>query len=187
MRRGLLSVNPKRRHELAGHAAPLRKGWRDAVAGPAHELLELPFFLSQYYANPKKIASSRPRSPADGKVEKGVANKTILYTPSVSWETAQDIAAIQAPTGVEKNTTPSLTQKQAIALLEAIPTDTLQGRRADQPPGRCRAGAGGLAADSHRPPQSFPKLLPVHPLQTHAMPCKCAVSFTSSVAGRISG
>src|SRR5262249_7264404 len=33
----------------------------------------------------------------------------------VSWETAQDIAAIQAPTGVEKNTTPALTQKQAIA------------------------------------------------------------------------
>jgi len=47
----------------------------------------------------------------------------------VSWETARDIAAIQAPTGVEKNTTPALTQKQAIALLEAIPTDTLQGLR----------------------------------------------------------
>jgi site-specific recombinase XerD len=47
----------------------------------------------------------------------------------VSWETAQDIAAIQAPTGVEKNTTPALTQKQAIALLEAISTDTLQGLR----------------------------------------------------------
>jgi integrase/recombinase XerD len=47
----------------------------------------------------------------------------------VSWTIAQDIAAIQAPTGVEKNTTPSLTQKQAIALLEAIPTDTLQGLR----------------------------------------------------------
>jgi site-specific recombinase XerD len=47
----------------------------------------------------------------------------------VAWETAQDIAAIQAPTGVEKNTTPALTQKQAIALLEAIPTGTLQGLR----------------------------------------------------------
>jgi integrase len=46
----------------------------------------------------------------------------------VSWETAQDIAAIKAP-GVQKNSTPSLTQKQAIALLEAIPTDTLQGKR----------------------------------------------------------
>ena len=46
----------------------------------------------------------------------------------ISWVTAQDIAAIKAP-GVQKNSTPSLTQRQAIALLEAIPTDTLQGRR----------------------------------------------------------
>src|SRR4051794_7963821 len=46
----------------------------------------------------------------------------------VSWVTAQDIAAIKAP-GVQKNSTPSLTQRQAIALLEAIPTDTLQGMR----------------------------------------------------------
>src|SRR5712692_9033611 len=47
----------------------------------------------------------------------------------IAWETAQDIAAITAPSGVEKNTTPALTQKQAIALQEAIPTDTLQGLR----------------------------------------------------------
>jgi len=46
----------------------------------------------------------------------------------VSWEIAQDIAAVKAP-GVQKNATPSLTQRQAIALLEAIPTDTLQGMR----------------------------------------------------------
>src|SRR3954471_12835771 len=46
----------------------------------------------------------------------------------ISWETAQDIAAVKAP-GVQKNATPSLTQKQAIALLEAIPADTLQGLR----------------------------------------------------------
>ena len=46
----------------------------------------------------------------------------------VSWETAQDIAAVKAP-GVQKNATPSLTQRQAVALLEAIPTDTLQGLR----------------------------------------------------------
>jgi len=46
----------------------------------------------------------------------------------VSWETAQDIAAVKAP-GVQKNATPSLTQKQAIALLQAIPTDSLQGMR----------------------------------------------------------
>jgi site-specific recombinase XerD len=42
----------------------------------------------------------------------------------ISWETAQDIAAIKAA-GVQKNSTPSLTQRQAVALLEAIPTDTL--------------------------------------------------------------
>ncbi len=46
----------------------------------------------------------------------------------ISWETAQDIAAIKAA-GVQKNSTPSLTQRQAVALLEAIPTGTLQGLR----------------------------------------------------------
>ena len=46
----------------------------------------------------------------------------------VAWETAQDIAAVKAP-GVQKNSTPSLTQRQAISLLEAIPTETLQGIR----------------------------------------------------------
>jgi site-specific recombinase XerD len=46
----------------------------------------------------------------------------------VSWETAQDIAAVKAA-GVQKNSTPSLTRLQAIALLEAIPADTLQGLR----------------------------------------------------------
>jgi site-specific recombinase XerD len=46
----------------------------------------------------------------------------------VSWETAQDIATIKA-SKVQKNSTPSLTQQQAIALLSAIPTDTLRGIR----------------------------------------------------------
>jgi site-specific recombinase XerD len=46
----------------------------------------------------------------------------------VSWETAQDIAAVKA-SGVQKNSTPSLTQRQAVSLLEAILTDTLQGIR----------------------------------------------------------
>jgi site-specific recombinase XerD len=46
----------------------------------------------------------------------------------ISWETAQDIAAIKAA-GVQKNSTPSLTQRQAVALLEAIPAETLQGIR----------------------------------------------------------
>ena len=46
----------------------------------------------------------------------------------IAWETAQDIAAIKAA-GVQKNSTPSLTQRQAIDLLDAIPADTLQGQR----------------------------------------------------------
>src|SRR3954454_368215 len=46
----------------------------------------------------------------------------------VAWETAQDIAAVKAPP-VQKNSTPSLTQKQAVALLEAVPAGTLQGAR----------------------------------------------------------
>jgi integrase len=44
----------------------------------------------------------------------------------VAWETAQDIAAIKVPP-VQKNSTQ--TQKQAIALLEAVPTGMLQGVR----------------------------------------------------------
>ena len=52
-----------------------------------------------------------------------------LHAASRPEGAAQDIAAIQAPPGVEKNTTPALTPKQAVALLEAIPTDTLQGVR----------------------------------------------------------
>ena len=44
----------------------------------------------------------------------------------VSWETAQDIAAVKAP-GVQKNSTPSLTEKQAIRLSEAIPSTPCRG------------------------------------------------------------
>ena len=46
----------------------------------------------------------------------------------IAWETAQDIGAVKAPP-VQKNSTPSLTERQAISLLEAIPSDTLQGIR----------------------------------------------------------
>ena len=56
------------------------------------------------------------------------AYKQLAAKGLVSWETAQDIAAVKA-TGVQKNSTPSLTNLQAIALLEAIPSDTLQGAR----------------------------------------------------------
>src|SRR5271166_5220589 len=56
------------------------------------------------------------------------AYKELAAKGLVPWETAQDIVAVKAP-GVQKNATPSLTQRQAISMLEAIPTDTLQGMR----------------------------------------------------------
>jgi site-specific recombinase XerD len=46
----------------------------------------------------------------------------------VDWQCALDIQAVKAPP-VKKNTTPALTQRQAIGLLESIPTDSLQGIR----------------------------------------------------------
>ena len=54
--------------------------------------------------------------------------KQLAVKGLISWETAQDIGAVKAP-GVQKNSTPHLTQKQAVALLEAIPSDSLQGIR----------------------------------------------------------
>src|SRR4051812_12780381 len=54
--------------------------------------------------------------------------KQLAVKGLVSWETAQDIGAVKAPQ-VQKNSTPSLTQRQAVAMLEAIPWDTLQGIR----------------------------------------------------------
>ncbi len=46
--------------------------------------------------------------------------KQLAVKGLVSWETAQDIAAVKAA-GVQKNSTPSLTQRQAVALLGGDP------------------------------------------------------------------
>lgn len=56
------------------------------------------------------------------------AYKQLAVKGLVPWEVAQDVAAVKAA-GVQKNATPSLTQRQAVAFLEAIPADTLQGCR----------------------------------------------------------
>ena len=56
------------------------------------------------------------------------AYKELAAKGLVPWETAQDIGAVKAA-AVQKNSTPSLTQRQAISLLEAIPSETLQGIR----------------------------------------------------------
>ncbi len=46
----------------------------------------------------------------------------------IPWEVAQDIAAVESPQ-VQKNTTPALTEKQAVALLHAPDISTLRGLR----------------------------------------------------------
>jgi len=46
----------------------------------------------------------------------------------VSWSVAQAISSIKAPP-VKKNSTPALTQQQAIDLLAAVPSDSIQGVR----------------------------------------------------------
>lgn len=56
------------------------------------------------------------------------AYKQFAIKGLVQWDIAQDIAAVKAPP-VAKNTTPALTSKQAVSMLEAVPTDTLQGLR----------------------------------------------------------
>src|SRR5438093_877078 len=92
--------------------------------------------------DPLKVTADHVKLYKRAQLEAGLSKATVARRLSVirgtykqlaakglvAWETAQDIAAIGAPT-VTKNSTPSLTQKQAIALLEVIPTDTLQGLR----------------------------------------------------------
>ena len=46
----------------------------------------------------------------------------------IPWEVAQDIAAVESPQ-VQKNTTPALTEKQAVELLHAPDISTLRGLR----------------------------------------------------------
>ena len=46
----------------------------------------------------------------------------------IPWEVAQDIAAVESPQ-VQKNTTPALTEKQAVALFHAPDVSTLRGLR----------------------------------------------------------
>ncbi len=92
--------------------------------------------------DPLKVTADHVKLYKRAQLEAGLSKATVARRLSVirgtykqlaakglvDWEKAQDIAAIGAPK-VQKNSTPSLTQKQAIALLEAIPTDTLQGLR----------------------------------------------------------
>ena len=92
-----------RSHGLpAAHAGPgSRSRWRS------------PPTMSSSTSGPSwKPAGPRPRWPRRLSVLRGTY-KQLAAKGLVPWETAQDIAAVKAP-GVQKNSTPSLTQKQAI-------------------------------------------------------------------------
>jgi len=60
-------------------------------------------------------------------VIRGVYQQLAIHG-QVPWDVAQDIQAIEGPV-VQKNSTPALTSKQAQQLLDAIPTETLKGKR----------------------------------------------------------
>jgi site-specific recombinase XerD len=60
-------------------------------------------------------------------VIRGVYRQLAIHG-QVPWDVAQDIQAIEGPE-VQKNSTPALTSKQAQQLLDAIPTQTLKGKR----------------------------------------------------------
>ena len=72
-------------------------------------------------------AGSSPPQWQDG-FQSSAAPTTSLPQGADRVGAAQDIGAVKAPP-VQKNSTPSLTERQAISLLEAIPIETLQGIR----------------------------------------------------------
>ena len=107
---------------------PRPDGLRAANAGPGSEPLEVTADHVKLYKRALLEAGMKSATVARRLSVLRGTYKQLAAKGLVSWETAQDIAAVKAP-GVQKNSTPSLTQRQAIALLEAIPSDTLQGIR----------------------------------------------------------
>jgi integrase/recombinase XerD len=113
-----------------------------SVKAYGRDLLDFLRHMERRGIGPLKVTADHVRLYKRALLESGMKPTTVARRLSVlrgtyqqfavkgliRWEAAQDIAAIKAP-GVQKNSTPSLTQKQAISLLDAIPTDTLQGLR----------------------------------------------------------
>jgi site-specific recombinase XerD len=114
----------------------------NSVKAYGRDLMDFVRHIQAQGVTPLEVAADHVKFYKQALLEAGMTSATVARRLSVlrgtykqlaakglvSWETAQDIAAVKAPS-VQKNSTPSLTQKQAIALLEAIPTDTLQGIR----------------------------------------------------------
>ena len=75
----------------------------------------------------QSLQGTRSRDEGDKRMERSKPSSHLASAVEwLPWEAKPP--AVKAP-GVQKNATPSLTQRQAIALLEAIPTDSVQGIR----------------------------------------------------------
>ena len=113
-----------------------------SVKAYGRDFLDFVRHMQAQGVTPLEVTADHVKLYKRGLLEAGMTSATVARRLSVlrgayeqlaakgliAWETAQDIATVKAP-GVQKNATPSLTQRQAVALLEAIPTDTLQGLR----------------------------------------------------------
>ena len=113
-----------------------------SVKGYGRDLMDFVRRMQAQGVGPLEVTADHMKCYKRALLEAGMTSATVARRLSVlrgtyrelaakgliQWETAQDIAAVKAPP-VHKNSTPCLTEKQAISLLEAIPTDTLQGIR----------------------------------------------------------
>jgi site-specific recombinase XerD len=113
-----------------------------SVKGYGRDLMDFARHMQAQGVSPLEVTADHVKLYKRALLEAGMKSATVARRLSVlrgtyqqlaakgliAWETAQDIAAVKAP-GVQKNSTPSLTERQAISLLEAIPTETLQGIR----------------------------------------------------------
>jgi integrase/recombinase XerD len=142
---GALQALSSQAHTIAGALVP----WicdallsNHSVKGYGRDLMDFLRHMQAQGVDPLDVTADHVKVYKRALLEAGKTSATVARRLSVlrgtyeqlaakglvSWETAQDIGAVKAP-GIQKNSTPSLTQRQAIALLEAIPADTLQGLR----------------------------------------------------------
>lgn len=115
---------------------------RQSVAAYAHDLAAFVTAMHEQGIDPLAVTADHVKMYKRALLEAGRCSTTVARSLSVirgayrqfaekglvPWTTVQDIASIKAPR-VDKNTTPALTEQQAIKLLHSIDTSTLQGLR----------------------------------------------------------
>ncbi|MDC0935218.1 tyrosine-type recombinase/integrase [Pirellulales bacterium] len=123
--------------------------WASDVLHSAHSLRGYGRDLRQFFSHMERLGVPPLEATADhvklfkgALLKAGVQPATIARKLSVlrgayrqfaekeliAWETVQALCSIKAPR-VAKNTTPALTEDQAISLLEAIPINSIRGQR----------------------------------------------------------